>query len=84
MTRARELLASAQMRDRIVSFLKGEADIRDKRRPHENGDASPKARLLRGMATMVGSFPAEIAHGDAPVSEATSPEMQDIIRRVTT
>lgn len=52
----RELLASAQMRDRIAARIEGEADRRDQRTDVRGGNGSqarPKARLLRNIARSI-------------------------------
>lgn len=84
MTHGRELIASAQMRDRIAAMLEYEADSRDRRRAgHDADQMGGKARLLHAMARKVRGFPASIAHGDGPAPAVTPPEMQELIRKVT-
>jgi len=83
MTHARELLASAQMRDRIAAFLEHEAALRDRKRSDGRPPAEGKSRLLYAMAQLVRAFPAELAHGELPAGGGVSPEMQALIRKVS-
>lgn len=64
MSRESEILASRQMRDRVVVLLQREADIRIAR---GNRSGQTRAALLQGMAAQVRALqPAPaLAHGDA-------------------